>query len=107
MRKFEIIECGVDLYWRDYIYQVEAESEEEAVNMVKKGEVDWVDTTGGDYGDFNKEIAQMFLNGELLFIEIDSVRDITPIVEDPTTKLLEEKESLQKRMDEINKQLNK
>lgn len=107
MRKFEIIECGVDLYWRDYIYQVEAESEEEAVNMVKKGEANWVDTTAGDYGDFNKEIAQMFLNGELLFKEIDSVRDITPIVEDPTTKLLEEKESLQKRMDEINKQLNK
>jgi hypothetical protein len=105
MKNFQIEVEVVELYHATLYYEVEANSEREAIALVKDEEVDWIDRQGGDYSDFNKYVAEMYLKGDLEFVEISSVKEVETKTELLKRKLQTEKERKEKELKSIEQQL--
>ena len=98
MKTFEIEILDSELAHYATKYRVEAETEEEAKKLVLAGEVDSLDTETYDYSEFNLEVAQKYINGDIKFRTVEYCKPVQSDAELEAAKIQKEIEQLESKL---------
>jgi len=109
MKTFEIITNEVELCYYKGIYIVNAETEAEAMEIVKSKNVDRIESEEYetyDYGEFDKQVAIDYAKGLHDFISIQDVKKVKSESEKRKEEINQAITNLQKRMEELKNEIN-